>query len=113
VARSWIEARVVTYEVIMKKNDEAWYTVYVVECHTPDGRSWTIKKRYSEFSEMYARIKAEVRGVSFPGKSFGKLRIDQQEKRRLHLHAFMTEVTSRHDLSVSSVQAVLDFCKQE
>jgi hypothetical protein len=67
------------------------YTLYVVNVVCPAGAAWKLKLRYSEFSSLYLAIKRDCKktGITFPGKTFGKLSIAQQEKRRLHLKAFL------------------------
>jgi hypothetical protein len=89
------------------------YTLYVVNVVCPAGAAWKLKLRYSEFSSLYLAIKRDCKktGITFPGKTFGKLSIAQQEKRRLHLKAFLLEITGRADMSSSTREAISSFLR--
>ena len=55
----------------------------------------------AQFHELWQKLKSrpELKGVSFPGKSLGRLTLAQQEKRRDALDRFMIDVTSMMRLS--------------
>eukprot|EP01051_Picozoa_sp_SAG22_P013026 SAG22_NODE_1414_length_4475_cov_10.897395_6_plen_156_part_00 len=60
-------------EVLMTQNDPGGsYTMYVLKCCTPNGRSWLVSRRYSEFAALQEQLLLQghpaIAAIPFPPK---------------------------------------------
>ena len=60
-------------EVLMTQNDRSGaYTMYVLKCSTPNGRSWLVSRRYSEFAALQDQLLDQghpaIAAIPFPPK---------------------------------------------
>ena len=66
------------------------YTAFLVGIALPNGHSWTIKKRYSEFYSFRGQLGSKsVAGIPFPGKKLNKLKPPEIDARMGGLNGFM------------------------
>ena len=64
-----------------------------------------------QFHSLFQKLKSrpEMKGVTFPGKSLGRLTLAQQEKRRDALDRFMIDVTGKLRLSEGTMAELNSF----
>ena len=84
---------------------------YVIACETQvPPRVWTIRKRYSEFHELYTQVKKECREISLPPKLMRKPTELELEQRRSGLDRFLSDVVQLlSKLSAKAYQAIWEF----
>jgi hypothetical protein len=87
--------------------------VYIISCANPRSTvNWNIRKRYSEFRELYTRVKKESRDLEMPPKltQVRKLTQFELEQRKSGLNKFLVDVVQLlSSLSPPAYQAIWTF----
>jgi sorting nexin-25 len=87
--------------MVGKEDDGREYAVYIVEVQRKAGEqmpaaTWTITRRYSEFHELYQRLRmkySSVRNLDFPRRRMVmKLQADFLHKRRMALEKYLRDL---------------------
>ena len=73
------------------------YTVYVLEVEAEDGRSWQLRRRFSDFARLRSALKAHAgpAGLAASWEELSKARSVTGAQRCRHCRAM--PVVSRHD----------------
>jgi hypothetical protein len=95
----------------VENTDDGKSKVYIISCETQvPPITWAIRKRYSEFRELYTRVKKEARDLEMPSKKMGKLTDFELEQRRAGLDKFLGDVVQLlSTLSPQAYQAIWTF----
>jgi hypothetical protein len=85
--------------------------VYIISCETQvPPITWNIRKRYSEFRELYTRVKKESKDLEMPPKQVRKLTEFELEQRKSGLNKFLVDVVQLlSSLSPPAYQAIWTF----